>query len=116
MKTIILLAGLLPALLYAADPHHDHQPGETTTIINTYKSIEANDSATAIGIAAAQHHFDAGTYLLQGSVGLGSFNGANALSFGFAKRIGVGKPLVNGSFSINNDDIGVGAGINMRFK
>ena len=84
--------------------HDRYQP----TIINNYDS-----EGTALAIAKAQHNFDWSTGKWQGSVGLGSFDNTDAISFGMGKR--VGQTLLNGSIGRENGKYGYGIGVNWRF-
>jgi len=101
---IALLFALLatPAL---ADSYHHHT-------INT--SAVKQESSSAMGLAAAQNSFDWGTHSFQGSIGAGSHNGSQALSFGLGKRFG--RALINGSIAVDDDSAGFGAGISWKLK
>jgi autotransporter adhesin len=109
MKRIILLA-LLPSAVFAGGNH---------TTINSYAHITEevtyeSYSGIALGIATAQHHFDLGTPKTQLSIGAGSYDGANAVSIGAAKRIG-DSVLLNGTLGKEGGNTGVGAGVTLRF-
>ena len=84
---------------------HDYR---VTNVYNSYQ-----DSGTALGIATAQHNFDMGTYQLQGSIGTGSYNDSEAISFAFAKRYK--DVLINGSYGLADGKNGIGVGITWRF-
>ena len=70
-------------------------------------------SGTALGIATAQHNFDMGTYQIQGSIGTGSYNGSEAVSFALAKRYK--DILINGSYGLAEGKNGIGLGVTWRF-
>ena len=80
-------------------------------VTNVYNSYQ--DSGTALGIAMSQSHFDMGTYQLQGSVGTGSYNGSEAISFALAKRYK--DVLINGSYGLAEGKNGIGLGVTWRF-
>jgi len=107
-----LLIGLLLFSTMIFVDHHHHS--------TVYKSEISKPMGTALGLAAAQHNFDYG-YKPQWSVGAGSYEDANAISFSLAKRLGDGKNqcknclLINGSFGVENSRAGIGIGINGRF-
>lgn len=67
----------------------------------------------ALGMAMAQHHFDFGTYSLQGSVAASSYDDSEAASFAIGKRFD--RVLVNGSIGREDGVTGVAAGVNWRF-
>lgn len=79
-----------------------------TTIINNTTSEGA-----ALGIAVAQHHFDFGTLVWQGSIGAGHYDGSEAVSFAIGKRFD--RILVNVSITTEDQETGYGAGVNWRF-
>ena len=79
----------------------------------TITTIETR--GTALGIAAAQHQFDMGTYSWQGSVAVGGYDSEHAISLGLGKRKCRKCPMVNGSIGIENGEIGYGAAVNFRF-
>ena len=56
----------------------DNSTTDNSTLNNTYieNSTTIRYSGIALGIAASQHNFSAGTYKYQGSVGIGSYNGS----------------------------------------
>ena len=88
-----------------ADNYHHRT---TETIINNVTSEGA-----ALGIAVAQHHFDFGTKVWQGSVGAGYYDGNDAISFAIGKRFS--RVLVNVSVTVEDEETGYGAGVNWRF-
>ena len=109
MKDIILAALLSIAIvlafmsIVAADNYHHHE--------NTQLNTQFNGAALAI--AASQHNFDWGTHKWQGSIGLGSFDNQDAISFGVAKRFD--RVLINGSLGREGSKFGYGVGVNLRF-
>lgn len=84
-----------------------------TAFAGNYCPTVNNQTGTALGIATAQHQFDFGTYSWQGSVGIGAYDDAEAVSFAMGKRID--RMMFNGSVGIENGKTGVGAGLNWRF-
>jgi len=118
LNTIMIIFAMMLAIIVSrdsegSDPHHDHESStNTTTILNS--RIE-NTDGIALAIAAAQHQFDWGTYSLQGSIGVGEYDGNNAISFGIGGRIGKDRMLVNGSIGVEEGKTGIGAGLNWRF-
>ena len=103
MKKIILLF-LLSFNVVAHDFHHE----TTGTVINNMSA-----EGVALSLAASQHHFDFGTQSWQGSVGAGHFKDDTAFSFGVGKRFD--RVLINGSVGVEDNELGLGAGINWRF-
>jgi len=107
MKYLLLI---IPIIAFAGERHHEH---DVTNITNV---SQYSVSGISLGIAASQHHFDASTYHLQGSVGIGAYNGSNALSIGLGKRFCKGCGLVNGTFGIEGDKTAIGAGWSFQIK
>ena len=72
---------------------------------------------TALGIAASQFHPDWDYLGWQGSIGVGHFDGQNALSVGLARRLcpDCGRAMINGSVGVEDDEVGAGAGVNFRW-
>ena len=62
MKYLLML---FPLSVYAVGYEHN-----ITNVTEINETTINKSSATAIGIATSQHHFDFGTYKLQGSVGV----------------------------------------------
>lgn len=113
MKYLFLLILAFPVM--ASENHNttiftEGQKGDTgapgVNASNLYRGV-------AIGIATAQHNFDFGTYELQGSVGVGSYDTAEAASFALGKRFN--RVMINGSVGAENGKLGLGAGFNWRF-
>jgi len=92
----------------------EHTNTETIVVKNS------GSAGVAQSLAAAQHHFDFGTYSYQGSLGAAQYNNKTALSFGLAKRMCKDQykncVMINGSVGITDGREAVGAGINWRFK
>jgi hypothetical protein len=84
---------------------HDHHESK---VIQTVKN-----NGVALAIAKAQHSFDWSTEKIQGSVGMGSFDNNDAISFAAGKR--VGQILLNGSIGRENSKYGYGVGVTWRF-
>lgn len=127
MKYLILL---FPITVYASGSH-DH---ETINITNnvTLPSMSINVpsphipdlqpraiktkhriTGVALGIASAQHAFDWSTDKSQLSVGIGQYDGSEAISVGVGRRFG--EILVNGSLGKEGSKTGLGAGFLLRF-
>lgn len=104
MKYILLF--LISFSAYAGNEHHNDTVYNQTT-------IKEMNSGTALGIANAQHQFDMSTHSLQGSVAMGHYDGADALSFALGKRFD--KILLNGSVGLEDGKVGYGVGLNFRF-
>ena len=83
--------------------------GTTDTIINNISS-----EGIALGIATAQHHFDFGTHVWQGSAGAGYYDDNSAVSVSFGKRFN--RVLVNFSVGTESGKTAYGAGVTLRFK
>ena len=81
--------------------------------INNTVNHTVDNKGVALGLAASQHNFDMGVNKFQGSVGLGTFQGVDALSFSLGKRYK--DILINGSIGSENGLTGYGAGITWRF-
>ena len=93
---------------YGGEYHHSQPilPSNTTTNIYSTKGA-------ALGIAAAQHNFDYGTFSWQGSIATGSYDNSTAFSFGLAKRFK--STLINGSVSNEGGKMGFGGALGFRF-
>ena len=76
-------------------------------------SVTNTTNGTALGIAISQLHFDWGTKSLQGGVGVGSYDGKDAVSIGIGKR--VDRLLINGSVGREGNKYGYGLGLNFHF-
>lgn len=112
MKTFLFLANFY--LIFSPVIAGEYRHPEVIKPIVQEKTIQITEEGqVAVGLAASQHHFDFGTYKLQGSVGVGSFGEADALSFAVGKR--VDRILFNGSVTRQGDTTGYGAGVNWRF-
>lgn len=100
---------LITTACYADNYHHHSQPilpANTTTNIYSTKGV-------ALGIAAAQHNFDYGTFSWQGSIATGSYDNSTAFSFGLGKRFK--STLINGSISNEGGKMGFGGAVGFRF-
>jgi len=108
----VLVSILFFTASYArADSYHgiiiEQLPVETTIINNQ----TANGAALAI--AMGQINFDWSTQKNQASIGAGSFDNQDAISFGFGKRFG--DILINGSIGRESNKTGYGVGLGFRF-
>jgi hypothetical protein len=101
-------------LFFAANIAWSHDYHRTTKVIEkvTDKTI-INPAGVALAIAKAQHQMDWSTVKWQGSVGMGSFDNNDAISFADGKR--VGQILLNISVGRENGKYGYGAGATWRF-
>ena len=104
----VLVAILFFGILMTSYAHNDKVIYET--VIEQYNQ---ETKGVALAIAKSQHNFDWSTEKLQGSIGMGSFEGKDAISFGIGKR--VGQILLNGSVGVESGNHGYGAGITWRF-
>lgn len=114
---ISLLFVLISQHIYGHDKHTYYIPKEVSPISYTqneyYSTQNGHEGGIALAIAQAQHQFDWGTHSWQGSVGVGSYGGNDAISFGVAKRFD--RVLITGSFGRGGPDYGFGASVNWRF-
>lgn len=104
----VLITLAIANTVYADDPHHNE--GNTTIL---YSRIA---NGQALGLAASALNFDARTYDLQGSVGIGGYDGNNAIFIGIGKRIGKGGMLLNGGIGTEEGKTGYNAGLSFKFK
>ncbi len=120
MKYLILL---FPLVAFAGERHHEvtvASPVISQVPVSTESTI-TNYSATntylgvALGISASQLNFDHSTYSLQGAVGVGAYDGSEAVSIGLAKRVCKKCGLLSGSAGVERGKVGVGAGWSFRF-
>lgn len=86
---------------------YETAPVESTTI-NTETA-----NGVALGIAMSQLGFEWGTKSFQAGIGLGSFDGEDAISIGVGKR--VDRLLINGSIGREGDKYGYGLGLRFHF-
>ena len=109
MKFLILSLLLVSGIAFA---EYDYEPPEPT-VINTTTTIHSFDSTgVASAIAAGQCQFD-WTHSWQGCAALGAYDGNSAAAFGLGKRYsGV---LFNGTVSVEEGELGVGASVNWKF-
>ena len=113
--TIIIIALFLSgcaAIAFADDPHHSHDNIPNVTVQNSV----TNTSGVALGLACSALNFDARTYALQGSAGVGSYDNTNAVCFGLGKRLGKDGVLLNGSVAHGEGKTGISAGFLFKFK
>jgi len=108
MKKILLVLLLISPSVMAGDPHHSHNTG-------TVVMLADNTFGAASAAAQAQHHPYYGTRKLQGSFGLGSFEGEYATSVGLAQQLGAGKVMMNGTATQERGKISYGIGANWKF-
>lgn len=105
MKFLIFSLLLISGIAFADYEYYD--PPVVTTIIQT-----TDQTGVASAIAAGQCQFD-WTHSWQGCAALGMFDGNSAAAFGLGKRYD--EFLFNGTVSIEEGEIGVGASINWKF-
>jgi len=107
--SIIIAIGIIismySSMALASGSHHHN------TTVNKYIS-----SCSSMGLAASALNFDARTYSLQGSGGIGSCDGENSIAFGLGKRIGKDGILVNGSVIKGQGQTGLNMGFSFKFR
>lgn len=108
MKFLLILLLAFAGLAFA-DRSYD-PPVVTTTTTTLITSVENEGVASAI--AAGQCQFD-WTYSWQGCAAVGSYDGNSAAAFGLGKRYK--KVLFNGTVSLEEGEVGVGASVNWKF-
>lgn len=115
MNNKVIIAFCLFAVLffaaniaYAHDKHDKYINNEQTQIVSNQ-----TQKGVALGIAAANHHFDLGTYETQISLAAGSYSGSEAVSIAIGKR--VKDVLINGSIGREGGKTGIGIGVTFRF-
>ena len=108
---LILMFALIPFPSEASGNHH----GVTNnmTIIHQSAITVIEQSGVALGLAASQHVCDSGTKKSQVSIGVGSYDGANALSLGACKSIN--NTTINGSIGQEDGKTGYGLGFSVKF-
>ena len=105
----MLTFAFLPYMVQASGAHH-----ATPNITNIYQSAKkVIQSGTALGLAASQHVCDSGTAKSQVSVGVGSYDGSQALSVGACKSIN--NTTINGSVGQEDGKTGFGVGFSVKF-
>jgi hypothetical protein len=112
MKKLMLFAALFfVANIAYSDSYHgivyESAPTEST-VINTETA-----NGAALAIAMSQLGFEWGTKSFQAGVGLGSFDGEDAISIGIGKR--VDRLLINGSIGREGNKYGYGLGLRFHF-
>ena len=112
---------LLTALILTIIWTHGHASGNydppapppVVTTINTTTLVTSTDTTgVASAIAAGQCQFD-WTHSWQGCAALGNFDSNSAAAFGLGKRYN--KVLFNGTVSLEEGEVGVGASVNWKF-
>jgi len=107
MKILIaLIIGLFLAPMAMADYDH-YPPGEpaaTTTVINQGAKSQDIDYGAAMALAAAQHHFDFGTFSPQGSIAAARYGASTVLSLAMGWRPCDTCMLLNGSVGAGTVD------------
>ena len=87
-------------------------PVVATTTTETVLVTSLDSTGVASAIAAGQCQFD-WTHSWQGCAALGAFDGNGAAAFGLGKRYD--ETLFNGTVSIEEGELGVGASVNWKF-
>ncbi len=105
MKYLAIILLVFAGASQASERHEHHVTNNYTT--NT-------TSGTALGLAAANCNFDWATMRTQACVSGGYFDNQSAGNIGVGKRFTKDGPLFNGTLGVENDEIGVGVGINWR--
>lgn len=119
-RLLFILVLVMPAVAVAwpdyipgadgPDPDTDAQGGTAQTV------AASGCRAEALGLAAGEKHYNFGTYRLQGSAGLGYFDGCSAANFGLAIRFPDRSIIWSGSVGITEGgDTGYSAGANWVF-
>ena len=108
MKILITISLLIYSIsIFASESYPPPVVTTTTTLIT---SSEAAGVASAI--AAGQCQFD-WTHSWQGCAAFGTFDGNGAAAFGLGKRYD--EILFNGTVSIEEGELGIGASANWKF-
>ena len=114
LTTILLL--ITTSLVLASgddyDPPEPPPPVVTTTNTETVLITEYKSEGVASAIAAGQCQFD-WTHSWQGCAAFGTFDGNDAAAFGIGKRYD--EILFNGTVSIEEGELGIGASANWKF-
>ena len=124
-KVLILIAMLISTSILADSEHSKHRKHHKhTNIYNTEvkDNITNNTSVyneyniqSSIALAAAQHHFDYGTYALQKSVSAATLGNANAFSGAVALRKCRDCGLYSASVSLGEINNRIQAGIGVGY-
>ena len=85
----------------------------TTTTTTPTLNVNPDNAGVASAIASGNCQFD-WTYSYQGCAAVGSYDGNGAAAFGLGKRYK--EVLFNGTVSIEEGELGVGAAVNWKFK
>lgn len=118
MKKLLIFFSILFVLLlmvniaYPSEKHHHDVAVQDAPIETTIINNESANGA-ALAIAMSQLSFDWSTKSYQAGIGLGSFNGNDAISLGIGKR--VDRMLINGSIGREGNKYGYGFGVSFHF-
>ncbi len=120
MKLLLILLLAFAGSAFADKKHHDHhsevinitEVTEVTNITEVTHIVQSDTEGVASAIAAGQCQFD-WTHSWQGCAAVGSYDGNSAAAFGLGKRYN--EVLLNGTVSIEDGEIGVGASVNWKF-
>lgn len=114
-KLITFFVAFATVFFISLSTAYSHEWHGEETIIKTESTIINTETANgvALAIAMSQLSFDWSTKAYQAGVGLGSFNGDDAISLGIGKR--VDRLLINGSIGREGNKYGYGLGISFHF-
>ena len=112
MKKLLLIS-LLPVTVWADRYHEPVTIYHETETIRTIESTE-NIKGIALGISQAQLHCSDLTENLQGTAGIGVYEGEEAFSAGLCKK--KGDLMFRGSVGVEDGNYGGGLGINWRWR
>lgn len=116
MSKFITFFCIFSVLFFAASyARADSYHGIVYETASTEPAIINTETANgvALGIAMSQLGFDWSTKAVQAGIGLGSFDGQDAISLGIGKR--VDRLLINGSIGREGNKYGYGFGLRLHF-
>ena len=103
---ILFVLFFVANIAYSSGNHH-------SAIIEKSVTINKATNGAALAIAMSQLGFEWGTKSFQAGIGLGSFDGQDAVSIGVGKR--VDRILINGSIGREGNKYGYGFGLRFHF-
>ena len=110
LTTILLL--ITTSLVLADGDYYDPPEPPVITTTETPLILSSDNEGVASAIAAGQCQFD-WTHSWQGCAAFGTFDGNDAAAFGIGKRYD--EILFNGTISIEEGELGIGASANWKF-